>query len=167
MILLTLICCITGLFSPSFHDFHVSHCSILYTSESGTLEVTQQVFTDDFEDALRARFDQITHLNSDRELANTGDMISQYLDEHFAVYADDHVLPFQYLGKEEAEDPMATRLYVEVSNVPKSAILTVKYDVLCELFGDQRNIISFSIDKGKKQMLLVDKSNPSVQVSLP
>ena len=154
----------TGAFTIAEHDFHLSRCEIVYRSETESLEVIQQVFTDDLEAALRGENDPPLHLNTDKEVTGADSLISSYLTQHFTVQVEGEALPFEYLGKETATDPIAVWLYVEITNVEEFSALEVKYDLLCELFGDQRNIVVFQIDNGKKQVFLTDRSSPSVQI---
>lgn len=157
---------IIGLKAPAAHDFHLSRCEITYRTETRSIEVIQQVFADDFEDALRALYGAPVFVNTEKEIPQADSIIVEYLNEHFTVEVGDKPLKYTYLGMEQASDPIALWLYIEIENVPAFESVEVKYDILCELFGDQRNIVVFQVDNTRKQMFITHKGNPGVTIEV-
>jgi len=69
------------------------------------------------------------------------------------ISADGHVLSATYIGKEPSEDLLAVWCYIELKIPLNFSQLKVRYDVLMDLYDDQKNIVSLKI-KGKNGYML-------------
>ena len=146
------------------HDFHVSKCDITYRSQTHSLEIIHHVFIDDFESALMQDFDGILNLGSDKEVDEADALVEKYFLEHFSLSNSTGNIDLNYLGKEVADEPIAMWIYIEATGIEHTSDIDVRYDVLCELFSDQKNILSFRVDNGEKQMFLMDKDNYEAKI---
>ncbi len=150
----------------SAHDFHVSRCEVVYRTETQSLEVTLHVFADDVEQGIRLYRDTALHLGTEIEVETADQYFQEYLAQHFFVESGGKNIQLNYLGKEPGEDQMAMWAYVEAVNVGGLNEFTIGYDLLCELFDDQKNIVSFKVDNGRAEMFLLDKGKRTATVKL-
>jgi hypothetical protein len=133
-----------------YHDYHVSVIQMQQNTTTKTLEISMRVFTDDLEMALskdnsNKRF---TISNQDRN----DEFLKRYLNRHFEVKdAKKQVKNFKYLGKEQEVD--ATWIYLEVEGVSDWKGMSLRNDVLMEVFDDQVNMVNFKSESGKKTYL--------------
>jgi hypothetical protein len=150
------------------HDFHVSRCEIVYRSETMSLEITQHMFADDVEVALLQLLErkEAFHLSTEIERDGAEEALKPYLADHTGVTINGKQIPLTYLGREPGEDNAAMWVYIEGVNCPVPLQVVIRYDLLCETFPDQKNIVSFQVDNGEKQMFLLDRSNPEVSFSI-
>ncbi len=109
-----------------------------------------RIFTDDLEMALskdngNKRF---TISNQDRN----DEFLKRYLNRHFEVKdARKQIKNFKYLGKEQEVD--ATWIYLEVEGFSDWKGMSLRNDVLMEVFDDQVNMVNFKSESGKKTYL--------------
>ena len=151
--------------SPFQHDFHVSRCEVVYRPATKSFEITQHMFVDDIELALREGHEGVLNLCTESEDEAADDLVKQYVDKHFSLEIAGTVHEGTYLGKEAGEDPMSMFVFIEIANVPEFQELTVSYDLLFEVFDDQKNILLFQVDREKPQMFLLDRGKPSVTIA--
>ena len=79
---------------------------------------------------------------------------------------DGNVLEYNFLGKELSDDLSAIWIYLEVTRVVNPAVVTVEFEVLFELYSDQKNILSFQVDRGKERIFLLDIGKPKIEISI-
>ena len=133
-----------------FHDYHVSVIQMQQNATTKTLEISMRIFTDDLEMALskdngNKRF---TISNQDRN----DEFLKRYLNRHFEVKdARKQIKNFKYLGKEQEVD--ATWIYLEVEGFSDWKGMSLRNDVLMEVFDDQVNMVNFKSESGKKTYL--------------
>lgn len=150
------------------HDFHVSRCEIVYRSEIRSLEITQHMFADDVEVALLQLMEreEAFHLSTEIERDGAEEALKPYLADRMDISINGKQIPLVYLGREPGEDNAAMWVYIEGVNCPAPSEVVIRYDLLCEIFSDQKNIVSFQIDNGEKKMFLLDRSSPEVSFSM-
>lgn len=146
------------------HEFHVSRCEIIYRSESQSLEIIQHLYADDFELALKSDFDGPIHLCTELEIDSAEAMVKKYVSKHFALKTESGPVDLVFLGKEVGDEPQSMWVYIEATDIQAPTELTITYDPLCEIFEDQKNIVSFQIDNNKKQMFLLDHNTREIQI---
>lgn len=147
------------------HEFHVSRCEIVFRSETGAFEITHHMFADDVELALREDYEGPLHLATELEVAEADSVFANYLMDRLALSFDDVDVPLHYLGKEAGEGDAAMWVYVEANLDELPEELTIVVELLLDTFNDQKNIVSFQVDNGRKQMFLLDRSEPSISFS--
>ena len=147
------------------HDFHVSRCEIVYRTETSSLEVTFHMFADDVEQGIRMYRDTALHLGTEIEVDDAEKHFQDYLSDHFFVEAaGGRSIALNYLGKEAGEDQMALWAYIEGTGVNGADELVIGYDLLCEMFEDQKNIVSFQVDNARAEMFLLDGNKRTATV---
>ena len=152
---------------PVEHEFHLSRTEIVYRTETSSLEITQHLFADDVEEAIRLYRDTAIHLGTEIEVQGADGHVAEYLSSHFSISASGKEVELNYLGKEPGDDQMAMWVYIEGVGVQSGSDMTVRLDILCELFQDQKNILTFQVDGQKAEMFLMDQYKKEVTVHLP
>lgn len=157
---------IYSIFTLNFHPFHVSVCTIYYSEDEKSLQITHKIFADDLENALNnagTRTPDGNYLDilnpSNREFLN--ETIEKYLRSHFSVTLNGEQPAMQYLGYEQ--EGMALWCYMEITNVEKIASFNINYTVLLEQFNDQINLVHVNY-KGAIKSMRLDHDQESEEV---
>ena len=123
----------------SAHPFYLSVTELAYKADQRELQVSCKIFTDDFEDALKAAFNRRVVLTDDAAKAANQAFINQYLRQHLKLAADGKALSWELLGFEQEQE--ATWIYLVVKKTLPFRQLQVTNDVLFDLRPGQVNII--------------------------
>jgi len=140
----------------NLHKYYVSLTQIDYINDSKSIQITMNIFLDDFEQTLNSVFNKEFRLDSKEELKDSNDYIQKYLQDHFELKVNDKVIKIHYLGKEYESD--IVYLYIEVENVKGITTIEVKNSMLIDYFPKQQNLIKLKINN-KFDSLLLTKSN--------
>ncbi len=126
------------------HPLHLSVADIKYNPEAKSLEITQRLFVDDLEDALRHfSGDKVDVLNPPNP-ARIKELIGQYTQQNFQLQLNGKPKPAQYLGYEiEGE---AVWVYMEVADARNIKSIGVRNTLFFEMFDDQVNLINVDKD---------------------
>jgi uncharacterized protein DUF6702 len=122
------------------------------------------MYVDDLELALKKGFDGPIHLCTKLEIEQAEAMVKKYVLQHFALTTQTGPVELTFLGKEVGDEPLGMWVYIEATGIELSPELTISYDLLFEVFPDQKNIVSFQIDNNKKQMFLLDLNTPEITI---
>ena len=156
-----------GFLSESAHDFHVSRCEVHYRVDKRALEVSQQIFIDDLEVALATLHEgESLFMATEKEHKDTDAIIALYLEKTCTLTVGGHGIPLNFLGKQYTEDLSAVWVFLEANDIDRMDAITIRNAVLLELFDDQKNIISFKVDRMKDQMFLLDNGKPEIAVEV-
>jgi hypothetical protein len=148
------------------HAIHISKCEILLNEESHSFEVALHIYADDLQTILSQRGAPLLHISSDRESIKADSFITAYLREKLQIKADAKPLAFQFVGKEPSEDFIALWCYLEFPSVPDYKKLSIRYDLLMDLYEDQKNIVHLKA-RGKKGYLLLHPKHPEEELNNP
>ena len=135
-----------------YHKFYVSVTEIEHNEKNQTLQVISRVFTDDFENVLKSRFDPTMRLGKKVETPGVDTHIEKYLSQRFAVEVDGKPLKMKFLGKEYENDMIL--FYIEIPNVKEMKRIQVKNTLLLDMFDEQKNLIHVEY-KGKTKSLIL------------
>jgi len=140
-----------------FHDVHESKCSIDFSNEEKTLQITIHIYLDDLEAAIAKRgVKETLHLCTEKEHADGDKHVYDYLQKTFNLEVNDKAVNYNYLGKEISEDLLAGWFYVEVEDVQILEKLKIDYGILTDLYDDQRSILKVKGPNKKKGYFLLD-----------
>lgn len=142
----------------SLHPFHVSVCDVEYNRESKALQFTHHIFLDDFEEALKKKYDSSLDITKPKNELERDSYVKTYLMDNFTVEVNGKSQDSNYLGHELEEGAMYC--YLEIRNVKKLKTLSVKNTLLTDTFDDQINLVHVKVD-GKTKSLKLDKKNAS------
>lgn len=131
----------------------MSVTEIELNEEAESLQIISRVFTDDFENVLKARYDENLRLGKDVETAGAEDLIKKYLTQKIEIAVDGRAASIEYLGKEYEND--LTIFYIEVPGVKTPKEVSVKNAVLMDLFEEQKNLVHVKVRGETKSLVLV------------
>lgn len=123
-----------------FHPLHLSVCEITHNPEANSLEITQRIFADDLEDALRNRFGRKVDVYNPADPEILSEMIGDYVQQNFRISLDGRPIQLNYLGYETEED--AIWVYLEVPKVKNFKKISIRNTVFFEMFDDQLNLMN-------------------------
>ncbi len=135
------------------HEFHVGITEIYYASESKTYQISIKVFSDDLEKGILEDSGDILKLGAENELINSDEVIFAYLEKHFALFEKENN-PFELtrIGRETELD--LTWIYLESKKMKPLKSLSVRNDMLNEVFSDQTHIIHLNQDGSHNSLYL-------------
>ena len=158
--ILLLIVVLPCLAFTAIHKYYISVTEVNFIEEKQSVQITSRIFIDDFENALRQRYDQDLVLADKDESAEINPYIERYLKEKlkFKIYGKDMNLVF--IGKEYDADIMMC--YLEIENVKKITSLEITNQVLVDAFDNQQNMIKTRIYSKLKSFLLNQNNKVAV-----
>jgi len=112
-----------------------------YNAQEQALQMSMHVFLDDLELALAERGADSLHICTKMERSDAEYYLGRYLEEQVQFSIDGQPVTFTFLGKEISDDLQAVWCYLEVKDLPPFREMTVTYEVLLDLFDDQKNIM--------------------------
>ena len=135
------------------HPYYVSVTEIEYSSRTGVLGMSCNVFTDDLEEALKnGGLKGVDLVRGDS--ARNAQWISTYLGRHLTVSVDGKPLELRFIGFEN--DPEATWCYFEKTGIAGLGNLKVTSDILYETRNEQINIFHVTLDGERSSKRLVN-----------
>lgn len=142
-----------GMGVSDLHDIHVSKCEIQLNEETSSLEVATQIYLDDLQSILSKHGADNLHLCTDRESKDADTYLKAYLEQKLQISADGKSLTHHFVGKEPSEDQIVVWCYIELKVPAGFEALKVRYDVLMDLYDDQKNIVNIKA-RGKNGFML-------------
>ncbi len=141
----------------ALHKYYVSLTEIEYVKEEQSVQIITRIFIDDFESALRNRYDVNLTLQTKNENLETEYYIEKYLKDKLKITINDKLLPFNFLGKEYEDDMVLC--YMEIPNIESVSSIEVVNKILYDLFPDQKNIVRIKINTINKSILLIKEND--------
>jgi len=135
------------------HNFYVSTTSIKFVSEEKTLQITVQVFLDDFEAALQHQENEKIKLTPGVSKKEIDSLVEGYFKKNIIFKTEGEVIDFDFLGKVYKNDLLLA--YMELKRVPTNTELSLKNTLLFNLLPDQKNIIHLKVGSKRKSFLAV------------
>jgi hypothetical protein len=145
------------------HAFHISKTDMTFKDKS--VQITMHIFIDDLEIALEKQGQKKLFVGTEREVAQTNDLITKYLQNNFSIKINSKTVAYTWVGKEAATDKQAIWVYLEIKNVKSINQIFVENKILTEAFSDQKNIVQINIPSKKQGYFLLDKSKTSDMAS--
>lgn len=138
----------------SLHKYYVSVTDIEYVKADKSVQIISRLFIDDFEGALKERYDDSLKLDDKK----ASFYIEKYFSKKLEISIDDSKMPLNFIGS-ELEDDMI-HCYFEIDDVSEFKKIKVKNALLFDRCNNQQNITHLTIDSKKKSFLLI-KDNDS------
>lgn len=135
------------------HKFYVSVTEVEHNEQAQSLQVISRVFTDDFENVLKARYAENIRLGKDIETPGAETYIKKYLEQKIQIAIDGKKVALDYLGKEYDNDMII--FYIEVPGIKEINRIDVENSVLMDLFEEQKNLVHVEVGGKTKSMVLV------------
>lgn len=134
--------------SNTNHPIFVSVTEIEHNAKDKTLEISCKIFTDDFEKALRLAYKTPVDLLQPKDKAAMNKLVSDYVQKHLVIKADEKPVVLHFLGFEEEEGGIIS--FYQVNNIPSLQKLDITNHVLFEYKKEQINILHITVN-GKRQ----------------
>jgi len=135
------------------HPFHVSTTEINHNAKDKILEISCRIFTDDFESILEKNYKTKADLTHPKDKNAADKMVSDYINRHLQLKADNQPMNLSYLGFEIDHD--AVYAYLQVENIVSVKKIEVDDSILHDLFSDQIGIIHVIVG-GNRQSTKLD-----------
>lgn len=139
-----------------WHDIHVSKCELEYSTEEKALQISTHIFVDDLETTISGKLINDLKLGTEHEISNGDELVLNYIRQHLIIKVNGEPKALQLVGKELSDDYLALWIYTEIPGVNDLKRLDIQYDVLMEMYDDQRNILSAKIPPAKKSFFLFE-----------
>ena len=149
---------------PNAHEFHVSRCLLEYDAADQVLQITLNIFIDDLELALAEQGVKELFVGTERETEKADQYIAKYIEQRLLLSINNKDITFNYLGKETSDDLAAVWCYLEIKDVENLAQLAISYDLLMELYDDQKNIINVIGPQKEEDYFLFTKGKTSDKI---
>lgn len=150
----------------SSHDFHVSKTEAHYKTGQSALQVSVHLFIDDLELALKKYTDEPLHILSEKESPIADSLIHNYLSEKLIFNADGKTVHSEFIGKEISTDFQGVWCYLEYADLALRETIALKNIILCEIYEDQKNIVSLKIDNKTKAFHILDVEDQEIQLEI-
>ena len=144
------------------HKFYVSTTSVEFKSETKTIEIISQVFTDDLESVLKLK-DKELALDPDSDQERIYVLIANYFKQNLQFSSKGELLDYVFLGKEYKNDIAKCYIELQLAEVPDT--IELYNGLFLSLFNDQQNIIHFKNADQRKSYLLHQKK-PRISLSM-
>lgn len=140
------------------HEYYVSVTNIEYVNEQQSLQIISQIFIDDFEKLLQERYDETITLAPDNNKTNIEKYMERYLEDKLKLEINSNPVSFKFIGKAYRDD--IAYCYLEVEDVSTLKSITVKNQILFDVFPEQQNILRIKgLGKNKSFLLFPDNDN--------
>ncbi len=143
--------------SSSAHKFHVSVMEIEYDPQNRKYEISQKIFLDDIELALKNfhRLEKLDVLNMSS--SHLDSLLTPYLTKHISIVSNEKKLALELVGSEVEGAVIWCYVQSKKTRAPKRVTLT--NTTLIQEYDDQNNIIHFTKGEYKKSFRLTPKEN--------
>lgn len=137
----------------SFHNFYVSTTSIRFVPDEKSLQITTQVFLDDFESVLQQNGHEKTKLIPEVSQEEIDILVEDYLRKNITFKAQEKTIDFEFLGKVYKNDVLIAYMELKMDSIQSS--LSIKNTIFFDYLPDQKNIIHFKFASKRKSFLAV------------
>ena len=137
----------------SFHNFYVSTTSIRFIPDEKSLQITTQVFLDDFESVLQQNGHEKTKLIPEVSQQEIDILVEDYLRKNITFKAQEKTIDFEFLGKVYKNDVLIAYMELKMDSIQSS--LSIKNTIFFDYLPDQKNIIHFKFASKRKSFLAV------------
>ena len=128
----------------SFHDFHVTHTTIYYNADRESLEITVNVAIEDLERALEDQTAKKINIGTNAESESVDQLIEAYFRQRFTLAPNNHLIHYQWIGKEVSQDLHNLYIYFEILECNQNGTiesLLIKNSIFTDIFPEQSNIV--------------------------
>ena len=141
----------------SFHNFYVSTTSIRFVPDEKSLQITTQVFLDDFESVLQQNGHEKTKLIPEVSQQEIDILVEDYLRKNITFKAQEKTIDFEFLGKVYKNDVLIAYMELKIDSIQSS--LSIKNTIFFDYLPDQKNIIHFKFASKRKSFLAVSSKS--------
>lgn len=154
-----LICSLSFLAFSGMHDYYISITEIEYDENEKSLQIASRIFLNDFESALRNKYNKTFTFGGENESANLNQNIEDYLHEKIAIKINGNKTDFVFLKKDYDNDII--KCYLEINNVESIQTIEISNKVMLDFIVEQQNIIKTRIYTKQKNFILTSQNSKS------
>ena len=143
--------------AASTHNFYVSTTSIRFVLEENSIQITTQVFLDDFESVLRQKGNYKTKLIPEIPQKVIDSLVEDYFRENITFKAQGKKIDFDFLGKRYKSDVLVAYMELRMDTVVSPFV--IKNTIFFDYLPDQKNIIHLKLDSRRKSFLAVSSKS--------
>jgi hypothetical protein len=146
--------------TTAHHPLFVSVTQIEHNAKDKTLEISCNIFTDDFEKTLRQNYKTTVDLLKPKDKTAMNKLVSDYVQKHLQLTIDGKKLTLQFIGYEQNEEGILS--YYQVNNTPAVKKISIINNLLYDYKKEQMGIIHVTVDGNRKSTKL---NNPEDKCS--
>ncbi|UKM66304.2 peptidase E [Flavobacteriaceae bacterium GSB9] len=128
--------------------------------EKKSVQIISRIFINDFESAVRTRYNKVLTFGGEDETENLDDYIEGYLKDYLTIKINGKRADLAYIGKEYDIDII--KCYLEIEDVKKIDTLEITNRILFDLIQEQQNIIKTKINSKQKSVILIPQKDTAV-----
>ena len=140
------------------HKFYVSTTKVEYVKERKSIQIISKIFVEDLEQVLQERYSSRVQLDPKKETDLDQSYLLNYILHKLKFKINEKEAQLIYIGKEYDIDIL--NIYFEIEDVDSLESIRIENKILIDLFPEQQNIIHFSNEKNKRNLIL-DKNHPT------
>jgi hypothetical protein len=136
----------------------VSTTKVEYVKERKSIQIISKIFVEDLEQVLQERYSSRVQLDPKKETDLDQSYLLNYISQKLKFKINEKEAQLIYIGKEYDIDIL--NIYFEIEDVDSLESIRIENKILIDLFPEQQNIIHFSNEKNKRNLIL-DKNHPT------
>ncbi|MDG2447426.1 MAG: hypothetical protein P8M33_05950 [Flavobacteriaceae bacterium] len=136
----------------------MSTTKVEYVKERKSIQIISRIFVEDLEQVLQERYSSRVQLDPKKETDLDQSYLLNYISQKLKFKINEKEAQLIYIGKEYDIDIL--NIYFEIEDVDSLESIRIENKILIDLFPEQQNIIHFSNEKNKRNLIL-DKNHPT------
>ena len=139
------------------HEYHVSHTTLFYNSNTKSIEITIKVAIEDLELAILENESKKIEIENVSESKRINKLISNYFNNHFKIFFDNILCEYNWVGKEFSDDFHDIYLYFEISDYKyQEQEISLNNSIFNTISIDQKNIVLIDFNKNKHNLIFTN-----------
>ena len=134
------------------HPFFVSMTDLNLNNETHKLEVSERIFTDDFENTLRKNYTGKIDILHPQNQQQMNDFVADYVRKHLQIKVNGKAVELKFAGYEQEEESIWA--YFEIGNISSVQKIEMNNSILHDYNSNQINIIHVKVNDKEKSLKL-------------
>lgn len=135
------------------HKFYVSVTNITYSKKDQALRMVSRFFIDDMQLMMQQRYQTKTELTTEEDREPVVNLLQRYLSSKTELKVNGKPKQLEVIGYEYDIDQMI--VYTEVPQVSNVNKISLQFEVLFDVFAEQKNMVHVDYAGRKRTMLLI------------
>lgn len=135
------------------HKFYVSVSNITFSEKDQALRMVSRFFIDDLQLLMKQRYDTEIELTTEADQKPVINLLQRYLSSKTELYVNREEKTLDVLGYEYDVDQIV--VYTEIPDVKQVNRLSLRFEVLFDMFSEQKNMVHIDYAGEKRTMLLL------------
>ncbi len=137
------------------HQFHISQCTVSFLKKEQKVAVKLHIFIDDLELVLKNEGAVNVSLSTQKDLK----IVSKYIKKKISIFINNQVCEMVFVSNKITDDGKAIWCNFEIQNVKNLQTMTIRNEILLDLYEDQKNITKVVDESGKTQHFMFEKGH--------